>query len=103
MPRGEKNLGRLKHDLTGQRFGRLVVLGFAGRWGKGQRAYFRCKCDCGGFVVAQSENLRRGRTASCGCLRKQMARMRQLAAAEVLRVLDDKLDRDILRERISEH
>lgn len=35
-----------REDLTGKRFGRLVVLGFHGH-NKGGQAIWVCKCDCG--------------------------------------------------------
>lgn len=53
-------------DLTGQRFGRLTVLGWAG-YSKPNAAWV-CRCDCGGGKVAYSHNLTSGRTRSCGCL-----------------------------------
>ena len=60
-------------DLTGQRFGMLVVLEQAGISvnpdGSPGTALWRCKCDCGNETVVRSANLRRGNTSSCGCLR----------------------------------
>lgn len=53
-------------DLTGRRFGRLVVLGWAG-YSK-QNAAWVCRCDCGGEKIAGGGNLVGGRTQSCGCL-----------------------------------
>lgn len=53
-------------DLTGQRFGRLVVDGFAGL--REKKATWSCRCDCGANVVAKSSDLRRARKKSCGCL-----------------------------------
>ena len=56
-------------DRTGQRFGRLVVLGVEGRdrWGK---LLWLCQCDCGGSTVATISNLR-AKTTSCGCFRRE--------------------------------
>lgn len=56
-------------DLTGQRFGRLVVLERAENL-KGKAAW-KCKCDCGKELIVSSNNLRRGNTASCGCYCKE--------------------------------
>lgn len=56
-------------DLTGQRFGRLVVLGRAENSRSGQ-AMWKCKCDCGQEIIAPGNDLRRGHTHSCGCFRK---------------------------------
>jgi hypothetical protein len=53
------------YELTGLRFGKLVVIAQAGRM-KGQIAW-RCRCDCGGEVISRSQNLRLGHTKSCGC------------------------------------
>jgi hypothetical protein len=63
----------MRLDLTGNRFGRLVVQSFAGL--KSRTALWNCLCDCGISVVVRSGNLRRN-TRSCGCLRK--ARAKQL-------------------------
>lgn len=56
-------------DITGQRYGRLVVIGRAK--GKDARnAYWECICDCGNRAVVSSSHLTHGDTASCGCWRK---------------------------------
>lgn len=52
-------------DITGQRFGRLVVLGVE-RSGKGGLLW-RCRCDCGQERLNVSYALRTGRIQSCGC------------------------------------
>ena len=54
-------------DLTGQRFGRLVVLERADNI-SGLTAW-KCKCDCGNEIIAIANNLKRGHTKSCGCFR----------------------------------
>lgn len=53
-------------DLTGQRFGKLVVTGQAESSARGQRIWI-CKCDCGNECVVLGSNLKRGASASCGC------------------------------------
>lgn len=53
-------------DLTGQRFGRLVVVERAGSNAHGA-AMWRCVCDCGGEARVRGDGLRSGRTRSCGC------------------------------------
>lgn len=50
-------------DLTGQKFGQLIVLQRAGD--RGGRATWRCRCDCGKEVVVLGCNLRSGNTKSC--------------------------------------
>lgn len=54
-------------DLTGQRFGLLVVEGRAGSSRHGGSTWL-CRCDCGGEKTVQSGCLRGGGTRSCGCL-----------------------------------
>jgi hypothetical protein len=53
-------------DLTGKRFGRLVVVGRGLKHGNSW--FWRCKCDCGSEARVAGAQLRRGRTQSCGCL-----------------------------------
>ena len=57
-------------DLTGLRFGKLIVLGSAGR--AKRRLLWECLCDCGrSKIVSSKKLLRKDRlpTRSCGCLR----------------------------------
>ena len=55
-------------DLTGQRFGRLVVLKRSDKSGEHHEAYWKCKCDCGNYTTVIGSDLRSGHTQSCGCL-----------------------------------
>lgn len=59
-------------DLTGKRYGRLVVVGFDRL--QNHKTYWKCACDCGLVVVATGNNLRSGNTSSCGCLRRETAK-----------------------------
>lgn len=61
-------------DLTGRRYGRLTVLGFAGKHGKGQFIHWRCLCDCGLEKIVRGTSLTNGHTTSCGCLWKERTR-----------------------------
>lgn len=54
-------------DITGQKFGRLTVVEFAYK-GKGNRAVWRCVCDCGNVTYVPGKSLRSGNTKSCGCM-----------------------------------
>lgn len=52
-------------DLTGQRFGKLVVVE---RYGSvDNRASWKCKCDCGGWRIVCGRYLRNGSAVDCGC------------------------------------
>lgn len=53
-------------ELTGHRYGRLVVSAFAGV--NRNKSMWLCHCDCGGTTVAPGNALRTGNTSSCGCL-----------------------------------
>lgn len=66
------------NNLTGQRFGRLIVLG---TWPPvpGGRTRWRCLCDCGQeTIVGSAHHLTSGNTKSCGCLHRDSARDRHL-------------------------
>lgn len=60
-------------DLTGQRFGRLVVIRRAKNASDGKTQWL-CKCDCGNAVVVRSSHLRDGNTKSCGCYMREVIR-----------------------------
>jgi hypothetical protein len=53
-------------DLTGKRFGKLVVIERGENTGSGQPRWY-CKCDCGELALVQAYNLKYNRTKSCGC------------------------------------
>ncbi len=57
-------------DITGKRFGRLVVIEYVGRKVKnGNRiTLWKCKCDCGNEIIVKYQALVTGNTRSCGCL-----------------------------------
>lgn len=57
-------------DLTGERFGRLVVVGLDSKDQRGQ-THWLCECDCGNEVVVRRSNLISGKTKSCGCIRRE--------------------------------
>ena len=58
-------------DLTGQRFGRLVVRAKAGR--RDGYVLWSCDCDCGTRrVLVRTGNLtNRAQTTSCGCVKRE--------------------------------
>lgn len=69
-----KSCGCLKHkdkaeDLSGQRFGRLVVKNRV----KGDKAVrWHCECDCGNEIDVLADSLVHGLTKSCGCYRSEL-------------------------------
>lgn len=54
-------------DLTGNKFGRLLVIRLDQPIGN--RRSFLCLCDCGNSKIVRSESLTAGITKSCGCIR----------------------------------
>lgn len=54
-------------DRLGQRFGRWTVRAYLGR------SYWLCSCDCGVERKVFGGNLTSGTSASCGCLRDEIA------------------------------
>lgn len=59
-------------DLSGQKFGRLIVTAYAGR-PKVEHAW-SCTCSCGKSLVVAAGSLTGGNTQSCGCLRRDRQR-----------------------------
>ena len=62
-----------KIDLTGQPFGRLLVLYECGR-SKDGHVLWKCRCECGNECVVSSDALRKQLTQSCGCLNRDRVR-----------------------------
>jgi len=64
-------LPRKPEDLTGQRFGALTVVSFYAssppRWD--------CECDCGNWTEVRADNLKAGKTTSCGCRKRGFTRV----------------------------
>lgn len=77
---------KFRRDLTGQRFGRLIVDQISVRRGRSTQpkpaskrpgpgskydAYWLCVCDCGNIKRVRGVDLTRGSTRSCGCLHRE--------------------------------
>lgn len=57
-------------DLTGMRFGYLVVVERAEDYitpSKQHHTQWKCRCDCGNIINVAGTSLKRGATISCGC------------------------------------
>jgi hypothetical protein len=84
MPAARVPFTRTNH-LIGRRFGRLVVLERSGSIG--HDAAWHCQCDCGGRARITTKQLRetanRGGISSCGCYRKELARLNGKRTAAV--------------------
>lgn len=64
MPIGPKTI-----DISGQRFGNLIVLGLVGR--EARRTVWLCQCDCGRQSEVRKTHLTANHTTSCGCNQKR--------------------------------
>ena len=73
-----------KIDLTGDVYGRLSVIADDGSRSNTGRVLWLCECSCGNRVYVQSQNLKNGRTKSCGCLNddKRRERFKDLSGTE---------------------
>jgi hypothetical protein len=58
-------------DITGRRYGRLTAL-YRDGYSEGWQIVWVCRCDCGNVVRIEKNNLMRGYTRSCGCLRRDL-------------------------------
>lgn len=72
-------LGHTRHfivpkliNLEGQKFSRLTVVKLLPTRTKSGRAQFRCRCECGVWVVLPGDRLRSGNTKSCGCINREV-------------------------------
>jgi len=62
-------MGKLK-DLTGRRFGRLIVIKRGPN--EGNKTIWICKCDCGTIRSMISDALLQNKSKSCGCLHQEI-------------------------------
>jgi hypothetical protein len=60
-------------DITGQKFGRLLAVKFAGV-SSDRALLWHCVCDCGKETITRSKLMRRGHTKSCGCFNLEKCR-----------------------------
>ena len=60
-------------DLSGKRYGKLVVLNLDENQENGKDKRWICRCDCGNEAEVQGRFLRKGLIVSCGCYHKEKA------------------------------
>lgn len=58
-------------DLSGRVYGRLTVIERYNEKGDGEVQYL-CRCNCGTEKIIKANNLMKGNTKSCGCLRREL-------------------------------
>lgn len=57
-------------NIIGQRYGKLLVIGTAGKGSDG-RVQWDCLCECGKHVFVKYHDLKTGKVKSCGCLKAE--------------------------------
>lgn len=86
-------------DLTGQRFGKLIVLGPSDERANGFMVW-ECQCDCGNSKRVPTPNLTGGRTKSCGCSRFRDLTGRRFGKLTVVRKTETRSNGFIIWECI---
>lgn len=63
--------------MINELYGRLTVLRKTDR-----PSYYECACSCGNLKVVRAGHLKSGATQSCGCIRGEVSRTRNVASAK---------------------
>lgn len=60
-------------DITGNKYGKLLVLGF--HHCENGRSYWTCECECGRIVILRKSHFayKYSKQKSCGCLRDSLS------------------------------
>lgn len=78
----------LDNKWIGQRFGKLVVLGFGFNENISRNTWI-CQCDCGNTVEVYPANARAGRVRSCGCAQLEAATTHGMRYTRIYRIWVD--------------
>jgi hypothetical protein len=68
-------------DLTGQKYGKLIVLGYSHT--KYEKCFWKCRCECGNETIVCGRYLRTGHTKSCGCQRRNRKPIHGMAGTRI--------------------
>jgi len=63
-------MGAKLKDITGNKYSKLTVIEHLGVRGR-RTHYWKCQCDCGKIIETSGDNLKRGKSKSCGCISKE--------------------------------
>ena len=72
-------------DLTGQRFGKLIIIKRAKdriRKDETRDVQWLCQCDCGNNKIVLGSNLKSRSTKSCGCLQQENRKLFAIKTVE---------------------
>ena len=87
-----------KVDLTGQRFGKLVVLSEVAERDKGWNVWWECLCDCGKKSKVRMGSLRNGDTTTCGCSRSENIVGNRYGNLTVMRKTEKRINKTVVWE-----
>lgn len=95
---GCKSAPRRKWDgaVAGATFGRLTLMYVVEPNSVRRYPRWRCRCACGRIADVDEGRLRSGGTKSCGCLRKEITRLRGKMNARVVEIFGEQLTLDEL-------
>ena len=80
------------HDITGNRYGSLVVLYPVSKQREdGSAVVWRCRCDCGKETNVVQSSLVAGIKKSCGCLKEKS----KLNLSEQFEMVDERRERKL--------
>lgn len=85
-----------KNNLTGKRFGRLVVTSQAEKHrdkNGDARVMWHCVCDCGSTSIIIGGSLVSGNTTSCGCFIREKRTTHRLTGSSIYRTYNAMLQR----------
>ena len=58
-------------DETGNKYGLLTVVERVKETTNSRHAKWKCQCECGNTTIVSGQDLRQGKTKSCGCLEQE--------------------------------
>lgn len=70
---GCSRLNKIRSEVLGKRFGRLVAIREKGRDSRGA-IIWECKCDCGNITQVTTYRLTKGIIKSCGCYQRDITK-----------------------------
>lgn len=69
--------GRIKLDIIGQKFNRLLVVEQVedeiDAKSEKHKSRYKCLCDCGNYTIQRGTDVKSGRVKSCGCLHREVS------------------------------
>lgn len=79
--------------LTGERFGRWIVLNKREMKGPHGEIFWHCRCDCGSTRDVQAKGLRSGESTSCGCYHREAVTIHGMTKSRTWKSWDSMLQR----------